>query len=159
MIGHIITEGWGLRILCGGFCKSSRDGRRGTKEFGADFGVYVRRKDAVPVFDLDVTVMIVLGVQSVWVWIGLRRTRYPLFRVRRALVVIIDLVFIIFLDEGGEQAGSTRVDTGFESVRGLSFVSRVSSTGQALLQAPRHGDRFVLPVNLWVALAQPCVPE
>ena len=129
------------------------------KEFGADFEVYSHREDAVPVFDLNITVVIIIRVQSVWVWIGLRRTWCPLFRVRRTLAVVIVVIFVIFLNEGGERAGSTRVDMGFESTRPLSFISRVGSTGQALLRAPRHGDRFILPVNLWVVLAQPCVPE
>ena len=60
----------------------------------------------------------------------------PLFRVRRALAVVIVLVFVIFLHKGGERARSTCVDTGFESTRRLSFVSHVGSTGQALLWAP-----------------------
>ena len=94
-----------------------------------NFKVYVRRKDAVPVFDRDITVMIVLRVQSVWIQIGLRSTRYPLFRVRCALAVIIVLIVVVLLDEGGERAGSTRVDTGFEGTRGLSFVSRIRSAG------------------------------
>ena len=48
---------------------------------------------------------------------------------------------------------------GFESVRRLLFVSHVGSAGCALLQAPRHGNRFTLPVDLGVMLAQPCVSE
>ena len=45
------------------------------------------------------------------------------------------------------------------SVRRLSLVSHVGSTGQALLRASRHGDRFILPIDLSVVLAQPCVPK
>ena len=60
----------------------------------------------VPVFDPDIAVVIILGVQSVWIQIGLRRTRYPLFRVRCALTVIIVLIIVVLLNEGGERAGS-----------------------------------------------------
>ena len=117
------------------------------------------RKDAVPVFNLDIAVVIVLRVQSVWIRIGLRHTRYPLSRVRRALTVIIVLVFIIFLNEGGEQAGLTCIDMGFKGMRRLSLVSHVGLAGRALLWAPRHGDHFTLPVDLGVVLAQPCVSK
>ena len=41
------------------------------KEFGVDFGVHTRQKDVVPVFDLDIAVMIVIEVQSVWIQIRL----------------------------------------------------------------------------------------
>ena len=51
------------------------------------------------------------------------------------------------------------VDTGFESARRLSLVSRIGSAGRALLRASRHGDHFTLPVDLWVVLVQPCVPK
>ena len=96
--------------------------------------------------------MVILGVQSVWVWIRLRGTRYPLFRVRHTLTVVIILVLVVLFDEGGERAGSAHVDTGFESTRRLSLVSRIGSTGQTLLRAPQHGDFFVLPVDLGVVL-------
>ena len=67
-------------------------------------------------------------------------------------MVVIVLIVIVLLDKGGERTGSTRVDMGFEGARRLSFVSCVGSTGEALLWAPRHGDRFILPVNLGVVL-------
>ena len=82
--------------------------------------------------------MIVVRVQSEGIWVELQWAscaRYPPFRSRHALVVVIIFVLFILFDKDRERSGAAGIDSRFRNADCPSLGFRISSTGLTLLRA------------------------